>query len=267
MVDLFHKLLGHRWLRALVLAIVATALVLPAQAEASDRSGGVSPDAAPAAGLSVHPAVAHPAVAHPVVAHRASRPARANADARPAIATPRTVSADPAAAPAAPPSGQPSPAPDAWPGRHQAKAEPVANPSSAPAVARRAFHRRFPRAGEFAPTRTSTPAVRPWHPVRPHGGAVRHQIVATRVDREPVEAVAPASAAAPHSHPRSGPLPPAGAGGTVSGVGAGAPAASAAALLGLTALALLWVLLPGLLALDALPVRSAFFALRPERPG
>ena len=257
MVDLFHKLLGHRWLRALVLAIVATALLLPAQAEASDRSGGVSPDAAPAAGLSTHPAVAH----------RASRPARANADARPAIATRRTVSAHPAAAPAAPPSGQPSPAPDAWPGRHQAKAEPVANPSSAPAAVRRAFHRRFPRAGEFAPTRTSTPAVRLWHPVRPHVGALRHQIVATRVDREPVEAVAPANTAAPHSHPLSGSLPPAGAAGTASGVGAGAPAASAAALLGLTALALLWVVLPGLLALDASPFRSAFFALRPERPG
>lgn len=258
MVDLFQTLLGHRRLPALVLAIAAIALLLPAHAEASNRSGGASPDAAPAVRFSAHSAIAH----------RAFRPARANAAIRPANATRRTaLSAHPAAAPVAPPARRPSPLPDAWPGRPRATSPPVARQTFAPAIVRPAIVRGLPPAGEPATARVPAPAVRPWHPVRPRIGVIRRQIVATSGTRDPVEAAAPAKIAAPRSHPLASSLPSGGAEASVSGVGAGSATASAAALLGLTALALLGVLLPGLLGLDASPFRSAFFALRPERPG
>lgn len=75
-----------------------------------------------------------------------------------------------------------------------------------------------------------------------------------------------ATAAAPSSPPVTAALPPGGAVGTAGG-GGGAAGAVAAAILALAAVALLRALLPGLLAWDLLPWRSALLALRLERPG
>ena len=295
MVDLVRKFLGHRRLRPFVLAILATPLLVPAHAEALKHTGGASPHVAPTVHRSAKLAVAHraprpaPATARPAVAARSSggarralaarrraaaRPAAAaptTGGARPALAARRNLNAHPAAAPAGPLSQLPRLHPDAWPGRHRAKVAPVARLWSARTVGRPTIlgasgpATRLAAAAEFAPAPASVP--RPRRTARPHSAAVRRQIVAPRGDREPAEVGASATIATPVSHPTSRSVPPAGAEGAAAGVGTGAPPASAATFLAVTALALLCALLPGLLAHDASSFRSAFFALRPERPG
>jgi hypothetical protein len=249
-----------------VLAILATPLLVPAHAEALEHTGGASPDVAPTVHRSAKLAVAHraprpaPATARSAVAARSTGGARRalaarRRAARPAVAARRTVIAHP----------------DAWPGRHRAKAPPVARLWSARTIGGPTILRasgpaaRLAAAAEFAAAPASVP--RPRHTARPHSAAVRRQIVAPRRDREPAEVGASATIATPVSLPTSRSVPPAGAEGAAAGVGTGAPPASAATFLAATALALLCALLPGLLANDASSFRSAFFALRPERPG
>jgi hypothetical protein len=113
-----------------------------------------------------------------------------------------------------------------------------------------------------------------WAPAGPDGhlsstgshrlGPVLRIVAVRRL--EPQQGLADATADAPLTPPVSASLPP---GGAVSpaGGGGGAAGAAAAALLALAAVALLRALLPGLLAVDLLPWRSALLAFRLERPG
>ena len=76
-----------------------------------------------------------------------------------------------------------------------------------------------------------------------------------------------ASATAWPTVPTTASLPPGGAGGPSAGGSGGAAGGIAAAVLALVALTLLRGFLPGLLALDVVPWRSALLAFRLERPG
>jgi hypothetical protein len=142
-------------------------------------------------------------------------------------------------------------------------ARPVGESRLIPAVERRPF---LVSAFAFSIHRpaghASTRAVRPHRAGRPGIGS--------RVGRRSYEQVARASMAAPTPQalpPASASLPASGAESAAGGGGAASPGGTAATLLTLAALALLLTFLPGLLALDVLPWRSAALASPLERPG
>ncbi len=107
----------------------------------------------------------------------------------------------------------------------------------------------------------------PSPPVRAARSAERRRPLVTR--RAPVRdiGITEASATALPTVPTTASLPPGGAGGPSAGGSGGAAGGIAAAILVLAALALVRGFLPGLLALDVVPWRSALLAFRLERPG
>jgi hypothetical protein len=146
----------------------------------------------------------------------------------------------------------------------RAVARPAAGPRFIPAVEPRSFVASAFAFSIHRPADHSSPgrAVRP-HRAGPPG-------VGSRVGRRIHEPLAPVSMAEPTPQalpPVSASLPASGAESAAGGGGAASPGATAAALLTLAALALLLTFLPGLLALDVLPWRSAALASPLERPG
>lgn len=122
-----------------------------------------------------------------------------------------------------------------------------------------------------------------WHPISAAVASVKrvgplppvHAARSAERRRPPVIHRAPmrdlglmeASATAWPTVPTTASLPPGGAGGPSAGGSGGAAGGIAAAVLALAALALFRGFLPGLLALDVVPWRSALLAFRLERPG
>jgi hypothetical protein len=276
----FRKLLGQNRVRTLLLAVLASALIFPAHARASSRTGGASPAVA---------ASAHPAVEAPVRAgSRGADPAAAAVAATPAgtAATVPAPPARPAASPAAPApeayvpaavaAAAPAPHPDAWTGRHRTVAETVGHPGFAPPSGQRAVSgpsqptasfRSFDPTSALAPGRAFGREIRRQPPVRARPAGIPRDLVRPRRDPEPAHVVISPTATTPISSPVPTSLPPGGADGSVAGAGGAAAGTAAAAVIALAGMILLGALLPGLLALDALPWRSAVCALRLERPG
>ena len=144
-------------------------------------------------------------------------------------------------------------------GRRPARPRTGASPPVTPAmaghvIAASASVASAPRAGSFPPVHTARSPDRR----RP-----------TVLHRPPVRdiGITEASATAWPTVPTTAFLPPGGAGGPSAGGSGGAAGGIAAAVLALAALALLRGFLPGLLALDVVPWRSALLAFRLERPG
>jgi len=102
-----------------------------------------------------------------------------------------------------------------------------------------------------------------------HAAGVRERRQPAVLHRAPVRdtGMAEATATAWPTVPTTASLPPGGAGGPSAGGSGGAAGGIAAAVLALAALAVLRGFLPGLLALDVVPWRSALLAFRLERPG
>jgi hypothetical protein len=276
----FRKLLGHIRVRTLLLAVLASGLIFPAHARASSRTGGASLGVA---------AAAHPVVEAPVrTGSGGAEPATAAVAATPAgtAATVQRAPARPAASPAAPApeayvaaapaDAGPAPHPDAWTGRHGTVAESVrhpgfASPTGQPVVARPARStvrfRAFEPTSGAAPGRAFAREIRRQPPVRARPAETRRDLVRPRRDPDPAHVVFPPKATTPVSSPVQTSLPPGGVDGSVTGAGGAAAGTTAAAVVALAGMILLGALLPGLLALDALPWRSAVCALRLERPG
>jgi len=214
-----------------------------------------SPQPSPSAGLSLSAAVATPSS---TLASSAPRPDDVPGG---ATAVPRRLAPTPMAARAHGSSRRALHHPVT--AHRPAVARPAAGPRFIPAVEPRSFV-----AGAFAfsihrPGGHSSPA----RAVRPHRAGPPG--VGSRVGRRIHEPLAPVSMAEPTPQalpPVSASLPASGAE-SAGGGGAASPGGTAATLLTLAALALLLTFLPGLLALDVLPWRSAALASPLERPG
>lgn len=302
MIDLeFRNLLGHGRVWALVLTLVATALIVPARAEASRRSGGAPPHAAMAQVRHHATAPRRPhATAHSRRHARAhlrrhtTAPLRPHATAalRPHVAalvpdTPPPVSGGAAATRIRGAQHRASPATrhrGARAVRHRASraarhrgspagpeslARPVGLDRPRPAL----IVRRYEPPLTFSPAAGSGGAPRsaahshPWHRVDTHVTAGRRPIIGPRREREAVALASFVVAMATIISPESSSLPPGGAEGFATGAGGASPGAVASAVLALAGVALLTALLPGLLPLDVLPWRSAVLTLGLERPG
>ncbi|HEY4829279.1 MAG TPA: hypothetical protein VIH85_21095 [Solirubrobacteraceae bacterium] len=214
-----------------------------------------SPQPSPSAGLSLSAAVATPSS---TLASSAPRPDDVPGG---ATAVPRRLAPTPMAARAHGSSRRALHHPVT--AHRRAVARPAAGSRFIPAVEPRSFV-----AGAFAfsihrPGGHSSPA----RAVRPHRAGPPG--VGSRVGRRIHEPLAPVSMAEPTPQalpPVSASLPASGAE-SAGGGGAASPGGTAATLLTLAALALLLTFLPGLLALDVLPWRSAALASPLERPG
>lgn len=151
------------------------------------------------------------------------------------------------------PSGRPPARPPTGAVAHQASRR-VATPLAWQPIAAGASAASVERAGPSQPVRAARiPERRP--PLVVHHAPVRDI------------GITEASATAWPTVPTTASLPPGGAGGPSAGGSGGAAGGIAAAVLALAALVLLRGFLPGLLALDVVPWRSALLAFRLERPG
>lgn len=301
MFDLdFRKLLGHGRVWVLVLTLVVAVTVAPARAEASSHRGGARPHAARVLPRRHASARLRP---HARLRPRLRRHASALVpDAPPRVSGGRgravrvrpdhAITATPAAARRSHAVGTRGEQHRASPAaRH--RLAPGARHRPAQAARHRASHahrssrarpiglHRHPGAlivARYEPSLTFSPAAGPGgaprsaaHAHSRHRGGAdvstgRRRIIGPRLERKRAVIASAVAVMATISPPASSSLPPGGAEGFATGAGGASAGATASAVLALASVALLAALLPGLLALDVLPWRSAVLILRLERP-